>query len=124
MVNDVISAIHSQLHQYFDALYFCDVNRLQQVFHPDAIYINATDHPLLKLEMASYFSIVEKRISPASQNALRQDKVVSINLIYERLAIVHVECAIQPKYFYDALTLIYEHQQWKIISKVFQYEIL
>ncbi|ENV08917.1 hypothetical protein F966_02562 [Acinetobacter higginsii] len=124
MDKNALSLIHSQLHQYFDALYFCDVNRLQQVFHPDAIYINATDHPLSKLEMASYFSIVEKRIPPASQNALRQDKVVSINLIHERLAIVHVECAIQPKYFYDALTLIYEHQQWKIISKVFQYEIL
>lgn len=124
MINNAILAIHSQLQQYFDALYFCDVNRLQQVFHPDAMYINATDHPLLQLEMASYFSIVEKRISPASQNALRQDKVISIHLIHERLAIVHVECAIQPKYFYDALTLIYEHQQWKIISKVFQYEML
>lgn len=124
MVNNAILAIHSQLQQYFDALYFCDVNRLQQVFHPDAMYINATDHPLLKLEMASYFSIVENRISPSSQNALRQDKVVSIHLIHKRLAIAHVECAIQPKYFYDALTLIYEYQQWKIISKVFQYEIL
>ena len=124
MVKDTILDIHSQLQKYFDGLYFCDVNQLQDVFHPDAVYINANDDPLLKMDMESYFAIVEKRVSPASKNELRQDTIVSINLIHNQLAIVHVECAIQPKYFYDALTLIYEQQQWKIITKVFHYETL
>lgn len=74
--------------------------------------------------MAEYFPIVKSRISPASKNQLRQDKVVSINLIHDLLAIVHVECVIEPKYFYDALTFTLDDDQWKIISKVFSYQLL
>lgn len=116
--------IQQQLEKYFDGLYFCDVDKLQNVFHPNAIYINATDEPMLKLDMDTYFSIVEKRISPASQNQLRQDKVIAINLIHDQLAMVHVECVIEPKYFYDALTLVQKQGEWKIISKVFHYQLL
>lgn len=124
MKNNSITEIQQQLEKYFDGLYFCDVNRLQDIFHPDAIYINATDDPIIKLDIDTYFSIVEKRISPASQNQLRQDKIISISLIHDQLAMVHVECAMQPKYFYDALTLVQKEAGWKIISKVFHYQTL
>ena len=35
------------LRDYFDALYFCDVAKLQRVFHPKAIYATADESPLL-----------------------------------------------------------------------------
>jgi hypothetical protein len=31
---------------------------------------------------------------------------------------------ISPKYFYDALTLVQKQGEWKIISKVFHYQLL
>lgn len=124
MQNNPITKIQQQLEKYFDGLYFCDVDKLKNVFHSDATYINATDDPILKLDMATYFSILEKRISPASQNQIRQDKMISINLIHKDLAMVHVECVIGPKYFYDALTLVQKQGEWKIISKVFHYQLL
>ena len=67
MQNNPITKIQQQLEKYFDGLYFCDVDKLQDVFHSDATYINATDDPMLKSDMDTYFAIVEKRISPASQ---------------------------------------------------------
>ena len=79
---------------------------------------------MLKLTMAEYFPIVEKRISPASKQQLRQDKIISIHLLNEMMAMVHVECAISPKYFYDALTFVLVENEWKILSKVFHYEIM
>ncbi len=124
MQNNAISEIQQQLEQYFDGLYFCDVQLLNNVFHSDAIYINITEQPVLRLSMAEYFPIVASRISPASKRQTRQDKISSINLIHERLALVHVECVIHPKYFYDALTFVFEDGKWKIISKVFHYQIL
>lgn len=124
MINKEIDQITLQLQRYFDGLYFCDVKLLSDVFHPDAIYINATDQPVIRLSMSEYFPIVASRISPASQQQLRQDKIISINLIHDQLAMVHVECVIQPKYFYDALTFMYEDGKWKIIAKVFRYQIL
>lgn len=124
MQNNPITEIQKQLEQYFDGLYFCDVQLLNNVFHPDAIYINVTEQPVLRLSMAEYFPIVASRISPASKRQTRQDKINSINLINERLALVHVECVIHPKYFYDALTFVFEDGKWKIISKVFHHQIL
>lgn len=124
MQNNAISEIQQQLEQYFDGLYFCDLQLLNNVFHSDAIYINVTEQPVLRLSMAEYFPIVASRISPASKLQTRQDKISSINLIHERLALVHVECVIHPKYFYDALTFVFEDGKWKIISKVFHYQIL
>ena len=78
MQNNSITEIQQQLEKYFDALYFCDVNLLNDVFHPDAVYINATDQPVLGLSMSEYFPIVASRISPASKQQLRQDKIISI----------------------------------------------
>ena len=119
-----IAAIRLQLQQYFDGLYTSDVALLNQVFHPDAVYICVTDQPLLKLTMAEYFPIVEQRTSPASKKQLRQDKIISINVISAKTAIAQVECVIEPKYFYDALTFIYDQGMWKIISKVFHYRVM
>ena len=124
MQNNSITEIQQQLEKYFDALYFCDVKLLNDVFHPDAVYINATDQPVLGLSMSEYFPIVASRISPASKQQLRQDKIISINMIHDQLAMVHVECVIQPKYFYDALTFVQKEGEWKIISKVFHYQLL
>lgn len=124
MQNNPIAAIQKQLEQYFDGLYFCDVQLLSDVFHPDAIYINVNEQPVLRLSMAEYFPIVASRISPASKQQSRHDKISSINLINERLAMVHVECVIHPKYFYDALTFVLEDGKWRIIAKVFHYQIL
>lgn len=124
MQNNPIAAIQKQQEQYFDGLYFCDVQLLSDVFHPDAIYINVNEQPVLRLSMAEYFPIVASRISPASKRQTRQDKISSINLINERLAMVHVECVIHPKYFYDALTFVLEDDKWRIIAKVFHYQIL
>ncbi|MCU4377052.1 nuclear transport factor 2 family protein [Acinetobacter haemolyticus] len=124
MKKHAIFDIQQQIEKYFDALYFCDLALLKQVFHADAIYMNVTEQPILRLNMAEYFSIVESRTSPALKNQIRQDKVKSIDLIHDQLAIVHVECVIEPKYFYDALTFTLDHDQWKIISKVFSYQLL
>ncbi|MFK4048495.1 nuclear transport factor 2 family protein [Acinetobacter venetianus] len=123
MSQQAIVEIHSQLQKYFDALYFCDVNKLNDVFHPDAIYINATDEPILKLDMQNYFAMVSQRISPASKHEARQDKIISIHLLNDQLAVAHVECVISPKYFYDALTFVFDHGEWKIMAKVFQYQL-
>ena len=124
MISKEIDQITLQLQKYFDALYFCDVKLLSDVFHPDAVYINATDQPVIRLSMVEYFPVVASRISPASKQQLRQDKIISINMIHDQLAMVHVECVIQPKYFYDALTFVQKEGEWKIISKVFHYQLL
>jgi hypothetical protein len=116
-------AIVDVLRNYFDGLYNCDTKILKNVFHPSALYACATDGTLLTLNMAEYFPIVDKRVSPASRGDVRTDRILSIEFAGPVTALARVECSIAPKNFTDLLTLIYVDQRWQIISKVFHYEL-
>jgi Putative lumazine-binding len=116
-------AITTVIHRYFDGLYHCDSTILRTVLHPDALYASATDGTLLKLTMAAYFPIVDARVSPASKNEPRSDRIVSIDFAGPVTALARVECAISPKHYIDFLTLIYIDERWQIIAKVFHYEL-
>jgi Putative lumazine-binding len=108
---------------YFDGLYHSDTKRLGRVFHPKAIYACATEGKLLHLGMDEYFPIVDKRPSPASRNEVRRDRIVSIEFAGPVTAFARVECAIGPKFFTDLLTFVRIDGRWRIISKVFHFDI-
>lgn len=117
-------AIAAVLQHYFDGLYFSDATILRQVFHPAATYVNAGEQPLLILDMQAYFAVVAARVAPAASGQTRQDSIQHIDLISPSLAIARVQCVIAPKYFYDALTLVLVDGYWRIITKVFDYQLL
>ncbi|MGQ3210127.1 nuclear transport factor 2 family protein [Shinella sp.] len=108
------------LQDYFDALYFCDVEKLQRVFHPRAIYATADETPLLYRTMAEYVPVVAARQSPASRNEARRDHVDAIDIAGENTAVARVRCSIGTRDFVDFLTLVRTDGQWRIIAKVFQ----
>ncbi|AOF89851.1 nuclear transport factor 2 family protein [Sinorhizobium sp. RAC02] len=112
--------IYALLQDYFDALYFCDVEKLQRVFHPSAIYATADETPLLYRTMAEYVPIVAARQSPASRNEARRDHVDAIDIAGENTAVARVRCSIGARDFVDFLTLVRTDGQWRIIAKVFQ----
>ena len=112
--------ISAVLADYFDALYFCDVERLQRVFHPKAIYATADETPLLYRTMAEYVPVVAARQSPASRGEPRRDYIDAIDLAGENTAVARVRCSIGTRDFVDILTLVRTDGAWWIIAKVFQ----
>ncbi len=121
--NDPINAIRASLQLYFDGLYECNIEKLSQVFHPSAQYTCATDDDLVRLDMPTYFEIVSQRVSPASLNQPRYDKLISLTFAGDKTALAQVQCAIKPKFFTDFLSLILHNGRWQIIAKVFHYDI-
>lgn len=115
--------ISDQMQVYFDGLYLSDRDKLAAVFHPDARYICATDKDLTNLSMAEYFPIVTARTSPASRGDIRKDAIVSIELAGANSAFVRAHCAVGDRYFTDLLTLIKADGVWRIMSKVFHYDL-
>jgi len=115
--------IHAAMNFYFHGLYHSDVAQLKRVFHPDAIYVCATDAPLIYKTMEEYFAVVAVREAPASRAEIRADEIASIDMAGVNTAFVKAHCAIGPKYFTDFLTLIRVDGRWQIISKVFHYEL-
>lgn len=112
--------ISAVLTDYFDALYFCDVEKLQRVFHPKAIYATADETPLLYRTMEEYVPVVAARKSPASRGEPRRDYIDAINLAGENTAVARVRCSIGTRDFVDFLTLVRTEGLWRIIAKVFQ----
>ncbi len=116
--------IFQLLGQYFDGLYFGNTHKLASVFHPQAQYICACDEETLLLDMPTYFEKVKARQSPAKVGQQRRDRIVFIDIAGPETAFAKVNCAIGGRYFTDFLSLINEQQQWKIIAKVFHYDLL
>jgi len=105
---------------YFDALYYCDRDKLAVAFHPQAIYATADETPLLYRTMGEYFPIVAARESGASRGQARRDIVDGIEFAGENTAFARVRCSIGQRSFVDLLTLVREANRWRIIAKVFQ----
>lgn len=117
------SGVMVAMSDYFDGLYFSDTARLERVFHPRAHYICATDGYLTNLTMDEYLPVVQRRPSPASRGEPRADKIVSIQFAGPVTAFVHAECTIGLKRFIDFLTFIQLNGEWRIISKVFHFDV-
>lgn len=117
------AAIVEVLTAYFDGLYLSDTETLSQVFHPDASYVCASETPLVNLGMAEYLPIVAGRRSPASRGEARRDRIVGIEFAGPTTAFARVNCAIGPKYFTDFLTLVLVDGRWRIIAKVFHFDL-
>ena len=120
-MTQTVNDIHKVLQDYFDALYFCDVDKLQSVFHPRAIYATADEKPLLYRTMEEYVPVVAARQSPASRNEVRRDHIDAIDLAGENTAVARVRCSIGHRDFVDFLTLVRADGQWRIIAKVFHF---
>lgn len=104
---------------YFDALYYCDTDKLAVAFHPQAIYVTADETPLLYRTMGEYFPIVAARESGASRSETRRDIIDGIEFAGGNTAFARVRCSIGQRNFVDLLTLVREAARWQIIAKVF-----
>ncbi|MDQ3125767.1 MAG: nuclear transport factor 2 family protein [Pseudomonadota bacterium] len=118
------AALTAVMADYFDGLYLGDTTRLRRVFHPDAQYTCATEGSLTLLSMDAYFPIVDARPSPASRSEPRADRILSIEFAGPVTAFVRAECSIGPKRFTDFLTFIRLHDEWRIIAKVFHFDLI
>lgn len=116
--------IAAAMTDYFDGLYLSDTVRLGRVFHPEAQYVCASGGTLTRLSMEEYFPMVDARPSPASRSEPRADRIISIELAGPVTALVRAECAIGPRRFTDFLTFIRLDGEWRIIAKVFHFDLI
>lgn len=112
--------LQAVISEYFDALYNCDTELLQRVFHPQAVYATADETPLLHRTMKEYVPVVAKRQSPASRGETRTDAIDEIQLAGNNTAFARVRCSIGQSDFVDFLTFVRTEDRWQIMSKIFQ----
>lgn len=116
-------AIQELLEDYFDGVYFGDLTRLQRVFHSQAQYICAAPGDYQQLTMPEYWDRVSGRQSPHQAGQARRDRIVGIELAGPCAALARVNCAIGNRYFTDLLSLARIGDEWRIVAKLFHYQL-
>jgi hypothetical protein len=118
-----VAALLAVLQDYFDGLYDGDIDRLTGIYHERVRLFCPTDPDLVELDLPTYLEVVKNRPSPASRQDERFDRIVELSLPTPTTAHARVECAYLPKRFTDDLTLVRTPGGWKIIAKVWHYDI-
>jgi predicted N-acyltransferase len=119
-MSEAFQDLQRVIRDYFDALYHCDTELLQRVFHPKAVYATADETPLLHRTMDEYVPVVAARQSPASRGEARRDVIDEIQFAGENTAFARVRCSIGNNDFVDFLTFVRDEGSWRIMSKIFQ----
>ena len=122
-MDDPTTAILDVLEDYFDGLYDGDTEKLSRIYHERVRLFCLTDPELVELDLPSYLELVKNRPSPASRQDERFDRVLEVSVPSPTTAHARVRCAYLPKRFTDDLTLVMTDGGWKIIAKVWHYEL-
>jgi hypothetical protein len=122
-MDDPTTPILALVEDYFDGLYDGDTEKLSRVFHERVRLFCPTDPELVELDLPTYLELVKNRPSSASRGDERFDRVLEVSVPSPTTAHARVRCAYLPKQFTDDLTLIRTDGGWKIIAKVWHYEV-
>ena len=113
---------------YFRALYACDVELLDAVFHPASTLFDVDEGSIVVDPFPAWREVVANRASPASIGQDRQEEIVSITWLSEKAATVHVRLRVLNSIFVDHLSFVDGPEfadgpaGWRIVAKVWHLE--
>ncbi len=107
---------------YLDAIYHCDTAKLDQVFHPGSSLFDADNGEIFVDPIASFRADVAARPSPADQQQVRFDEIISIDWLSDLSATVKLRLHAMDNVFVDHLAFVRGPDGFKIVSKVWHLE--
>jgi hypothetical protein len=107
---------------YFDALYSCDTEKLNAVFHRASSLFDADGGEVFVESIASFSDDVGSRISPASKGQAREDEILLIDWLSPISATVKIRLRAHQNVFVDHLGFVKGEDGWKIVSKIWRLE--
>lgn len=111
--------LNKAIDTYFDAIYDCDVEKLDSVFHPSSSLFDADEGKIFVDPIASFREDVANRPSPASVNQKREEEVLLVDFLSAKSATVKLRLRAHDNIFVDHLSFVLdENQDWKIVAKV------
>ena len=108
----------SAIETYFDALYECNLEKFDQVFHSSSSLFDSLDGTMTAMPIAEYRAIIEKRVSPSSVNQTRKDEIITLDWLSPTAAVVKVKLQIHDKTFIDHLNFALCGERFMIVAKI------
>ncbi len=116
--------LQEAMSKYFEGLYQADRAILDPLFHADARYVNATVGDYMNYSKEEYLQIVAARTAPSKNGSVRNDRILSIEVIEGRMAFVRAQMQMMQRTYEDFLTFQKAEERWQIQAKVFTYQHL
>ena len=118
-----IAAIEAVLQTYFDGLYESDTDKLAAAFHPCAHLYWDKDGVVQDMPREQWFDLVRSRPNAQARGLAREDRILMIDQSGPECAIAKVACQLPPRYFTDYLVFLKTADGWKIVSKVYRFDL-
>ena len=107
---------------YFRALYACDVELLDSVFHAASTLFDVDNGAIVVDPYPKWREVVANRASPASVGQERDEEVIVVDWLSERAAMVRVRLRVLDSIFVDQLSFVDGEDGWRIVAKVWSRE--
>ena len=107
---------------YLDAIYYCDVEKLDAVFHEGSSLFDADEGKIFVDPIASFRADVASRPSPAGRKQKRVEEIINIDWLSALSATVKLRLQAHENVFVDHLAFVKSEDGWKIVSKVWHLE--
>ena len=108
------------MQDYFRILHEGDVDGIKSVFMPFCdLSCPQDDGTIAHMSLEEYIGAVSSRTAPRDAGYPRFGRLVSIDQSGPNTAFVKVDCAVQPRYFTDYLSLVKDRGTWRIAAKVY-----
>jgi len=117
-----MSTLETAVDTYFRALYACDVELLDSVFHPSSTLFDVDEGVVTVDPYPAWREVVASRQSPASIDQVREEEIVNIDWLSEKAATVHVRLRVLDSIFVDLLSFVDGPDGWQIVAKVWHLE--
>jgi hypothetical protein len=117
-----VASLMTALQKYLDMVYDGDTSRVDDVFYATAQQHGYRDGKMVCLPNKMYRDILEKRQSPKSLGAPREDEILMVDFASTTQALVKVRGRLVEKVFIDHLTWHHIDGRWLITSKGFHIE--
>lgn len=109
---------------YFDALYECNTDKLNSVFHETSSLFDVDNGKVFVEPIESFSNDVATRTSPQSKNQEREDEILMIDHLSPNCATVKIRLRAHQNIFVDHLGFVYGENGWQIVSKIWHLERL
>jgi len=119
---DKTKELLSAVETYLDAIYFCDVEKLDAVFHAGASLFDADNGKIFVDPIASFRADVASRPAPAGRGQKRVEDILCIDWLSPISATVKLRLQAHENVFVDHLAFVKGEEGWQIVSKVWHLE--
>ncbi len=116
------SELHDAVDIYFRALYNCDAQLLDAVFHPASSLFDVDEGAVFAEPFAQWREVVAHRKSPASVDQERNEEILAIDWLSDAAAVVRVRLQVLDSIFVDHLSFVDGPDGWQIVAKVWHLE--